>query len=259
MAQPSEIVASIDVDGERGAVKSLVKALAVLEAVGTLEKPSIAELAVYLGIARPTAHRIVRTLVAQGYLDQDTQSGRLAIGLAVLPLSASQLDSNRLRLEALPHLTTLSEATGERSNLGVLHRNRVLYLAGIEKPSLPQIYSRFGKTAPAHCSSLGKAILSRTGEKAIRALLEQEPLVPQTERTITDLDAFLKDLSDARERGIAIDREEHMEGSFCVAAPIFDSRMRVVGAIGLSGRAVEPLLEHSRLLTQTAERISHVL
>lgn len=120
MTQLSEIANSINVDCDRGAAKSLVKSFAILEAVSTLENLSTAEISVYLAIARPTTHRIVRTLVAQGYLNQEPQSRRLSIGLAVLLLSASQLDNNRLRLVALPHLTTLSEATGQRSNLGVL-------------------------------------------------------------------------------------------------------------------------------------------
>ena len=67
------------------------------------------------------------------------------IGYSVLQLSARLLDSNRLRIEALPHLQALANLTGERTNLGILHRNKVLYLAGVEKPSLPTIYSRFGQ------------------------------------------------------------------------------------------------------------------
>ncbi|MBU1175737.1 MAG: IclR family transcriptional regulator [Alphaproteobacteria bacterium] len=248
-----------DADEDHGSVKSLVKALSILEAVAEMDKPSTAEVGIFLGISRPTVHRIVQTLVTHGYIDQDPHSGRLSIGYAVLPLSASQLDTNRLRLEALPHLTILSSTTGERSNLGVLYRNRLLYLAGIEKPDLPQIYTRFGKTAPAHCCSLGKAILANSPELSVSQLVAKEPLTAQTDNTITDFGALREDLAETRRRGFAIDRAEHMANSYCVAAPIFNSRMQVLGAIGLSGRALEPLLAHTKLLTQTAERISHVL
>ena len=77
----------------------------------------------------------------------------------MLRLAASLLDSSLIRLESLPHLENLARITGERVNLGILHRHQMLYLAGVEKPSLPTIYSRFGKTSPAYCSSLGKSIL----------------------------------------------------------------------------------------------------
>ena len=143
-----------NLDDDRDSAKSLRKALAILEAVGSAETaPTIAEVALKTGVSRPTAYRLMRTLIDEGFIRQDGQSGRLMVGLSVLTLAASLLDTNRLRLEALPHLQSLSGLTGERTNLGILHRNRVLYLGGVEKPTLPMIYSRFGKTAPVHCCS----------------------------------------------------------------------------------------------------------
>lgn len=257
---PKRNSVEISDDPDRSAVKSLAKALDLLEAVAAAERaPTIAEVAIGAGIARPTAYRLVESLVAEGYLVQDPIDGRLSIGFAVLPLAASLLDSNRVRVEALPHLEALARRTGVRVNLGILYRNRVLYLAGVEKPSLPTIYSRFGKTAPAHCCSLGKAILAHLPEADVRALVAATGLVAQTPNTITVLKRFLQDLAEIRTRGYAIDREEHLPGSFCVAATIFDARRRPVGAIGLSGSALEPLVAETDNLRHTAEVISHVV
>ncbi len=50
-----------------------------------------------------------------------------------------------------------------------------------------------------------------------------------------------------------------MPQSFCVAATIFDGQNRAVGAIGISGRQMEALVEHIPLLRLTADKISHVL
>ena len=245
---------------EGGSFKSLKKALAILDAVGSaVVPPRIAEAAINAGVSRPTAYRIVQTLIANGYLAQDPQSGRLSIGLSVLMLSSSLLDSNRLRLEALPHLETLAKASGERTNLGILHQNQVLYLAGVEKPTLPTIYSRFGKTAPAHCSSLGKAILAHLPEAELQALLAAAPLKPMTPHSITSMRRFMKELETVRKQGYAVDREEHVLNSCCVAVPIFDNQRRVVGSIGISGEAVERLLEHLPMLRHKAELIAHKL
>ena len=242
------------------AVKSLRKALTVLNAVAGAERPlTIAEVAVNAGIARPTAYRFVQTLVAAGYLAQDLLDGRLSVGFAVLPLASSLLDRNRLRVEALPHLHNLATKTGERANLGILHRDRVLYIAGVEKPALPTIYSRFGKNAPAHCCSLGKVILAFLPESEVRALLSRSPLRPYTPTTITSRAAFMKELTETRQRGYAIDRSEHVSGSCCVAAPIFNASNQPIGAIGVSGRELEPMLKHHDLVQQTAEIVSHHL
>jgi DNA-binding IclR family transcriptional regulator len=245
---------------EQALGKSLQKGLSIIEAVSRADvPPRIAELAIGLEISRPTVHRVVQTLIAQGYLTQDPTSGRLSVGLSVLPLSASVLNRNRLRLEALPHLQSLASLTGERANLGVLYRNRVLYLAGVEKPTLPMIYSYFGKSAPAHCCSLGKAIMASLPEAEVRAVLTAEPLKAHTPRSITDLQSFSGELATIRGQGYAIDNEEHIISSFCVASPIFDGQNRAVGAIGVSGRSLATLLNHVDAVQRTAELISHVL
>jgi IclR family KDG regulon transcriptional repressor len=242
------------------AVKSLRKALTVLNTVACATRPlTIAEVAVNAGLARPTAYRFAQTLLATGYLTQDPLDGRLSIGFAVLPLASSLLDRNRLRVEALPHLNSLAAKTGERANLGILYRDSVLYIAGVEKPALPTIYSRFGKNAPAHCCSLGKAIIAYLPEAEVRALLGRKPLVVYTPTTITSRVAFMKELAETRQRGYAIDRSEHVSGSCCLAAPIFNASNQPIGAIGVSGRELEPMLKHHALVRQTAEIVSHHL
>jgi DNA-binding IclR family transcriptional regulator len=257
----SKTIANID-DTALG--KSLQKGLAIIEAVSRAEgPPRIAELAIRLGISRPTVHRVVQTLIAQGYLTQDPTSGRLSVGLSVIPLSASVLNRNRnrnrLRLEALPHLQSLATLTGERANLGVLYRNRILYLAGVEKPTLPMIYTYFGKFAPAHCCSFGKAIMAFFPEADVRAVLTAEPLNAHTLGSITDPQSFSGELTIIRRRGYAADNEEHIIGSCCVASPVFDPQNRPVGAIGVSGRSLLPLLNRVDAVQRTAELISHVL
>jgi IclR family acetate operon transcriptional repressor len=241
------------------AVKTLRKALGILDAFAFAERPlSVAEVAVRAGVTRPTAHRLVQTLVAEGYLAQDPRDGRIAPGYSVLKLAGSLLDTNRVRLEALPHLENLARASGERANLGILHRNQMLYLAGVEKPSLPTIYSRFGKTIPAHCSALGKAILAYLPERELQDYLKRETLIKCTDATITDEAALRAELSKIRTEDVAVDREEHAVGVFCIAAAILVDG-KPVAAIGLSGRALGHLLSQKQALQHTAEVISHVL
>src|SRR5688572_29886823 len=70
-------------------VKTLGKALQVLEAVAQMpHPPTISELALSVGISRPTAHRLVQTLAAMGFLQQIPNETRWSIGFSVLPLAA---------------------------------------------------------------------------------------------------------------------------------------------------------------------------
>jgi len=241
------------------AVKTLRKALVILDAFAAAGVPlTVAEVAIRAGVTRPTAHRLVQTLIAEGYLRQDPRDGRISPGYSVLQLAGSLLDANQMRLEALPHLEALAHEIGERANLGILHRNELLYLAGVEKPSLPTIYSRFGKTAPAYCASLGKAILAHLPPDELKSFLRDVPLVKHTKHTITDEKALKRELAEIREKGYALDREEHIAGLFCIASAIMADGVPV-GAIGVTGRSLQPLMDRVGTIQHTAEVISHVL
>ena len=179
--------------------------------------------------------------------------------MKLLPLASQHLDNNRVRLAALPHLNSLAQSTGERVNLGVVFQNQVLYLAGVEKPTLPNMYTRFGKLAPLHCSSLGKAILAHLSYEVADQILRSQRLVRQTANTIVDLDTLAADLAATRERGYAIDDQEHLPGVFCIAAPIFITQAEPVAAVGISGSHRERLHGMSAQVRACAEVISHIL
>jgi DNA-binding IclR family transcriptional regulator len=190
-------------DADLSGVKTLQKALAILDAFAAAERPlTIAEVAVRAGVTRPTAYRLIQTLVAAGYLAQQAGDARIAPGYSVLRLAANLLDTNLIRLESLPHLENLARITGERVSLGILHRHEMLYIAGVEKPSLPTIYSRFGKTSPAYCSALGKSILAHLSEDELRDYLQHQEMIRHTSSTIADEAALRAELMEVPAKGI---------------------------------------------------------
>lgn len=246
-------------EGDLSSVKTLRKALAILDAFAVAERPlSVADVAVRAGITRPTAHRLIQTLIAEGYLAQDPGDNRIAPGYSVLQLAAGLLDRSQLRLESLPHLENLARNCGERVSIGILHRRQVLYLAGVEKPSLPTIYSRFGKTVPAYCSAIGKAILANLTEPELRAYFDAERFVKFTETTIADEAGLRAELAEVRRNGFALDRGENDPAISCVGSAIL-VRGKPVAGIAAFGRSLEPLLPHTSEVQHTAEVISHLL
>ena len=52
---------------------------------------------------------------------------------------------------------------------------------------------------------------------------------------LTTREALARELAATRERGFAIDDEEHAEGLFCVAAPVWDENGEPWAAISLAG------------------------
>ena len=182
--------------------RTLAKALDILEAVANTGRLSVVEIANMDGLNRTTTHRLVHALTRAGYL-QLAENGRgYDIGLKVLPMAARQLDSNRVRLTGLPCLNKLAQQAGERVNLGILFVGEHFYLAGIEKPSFPNMFSRFGKPAPLRCCSLGKAIIAFMPEDEQRTIIAQRPFVHYTANTIVDPGVLMAELAEVRRRDV---------------------------------------------------------
>ena len=65
-------------------------------------------------------------------------------------------------------------------------------------------------------------------------MLKECDLSPRTARTITSLEAFVEELEKTRDRGYALDDEEHELGGRCIGAPIFDHLGKPVAAVSQS-------------------------
>ena len=75
-----------------------------------------------------------------------------------------------------------------------------------------------------------------------------------TAATLATPVAFLEALRKVRADGIAFDREEHVLGNHCVAAPVFDFRGRCIGAISVTAPT---LRVDTRRLDSFADKVRH--
>ena len=86
--------------------------------------------------------------------------------------------------------------------------------------TLPCFFSsEIGKTLPAHCTAIGKAILSRWDEELVRSLLPV-PFEKTTEHAVKHIDDLMRQLEEVRRCGFAYDHQEMAEGVECIAVPI---------------------------------------
>jgi DNA-binding IclR family transcriptional regulator len=241
-------------------VKSVIKGLKILEFIAdSASPPTPVQITKALGMNRTTVYHLIQTLESEGYVTKDQQSNAYLLGLKILPLGGKALDSNKLRVESLPYLQGLNRKLEERVNLGILFESEVLFLAGIEKPSLPLMYSHFGKKAPAHCCSIGKIILANLPEQEAERVINQKPLIRLTENTITDLSLFKRHLSEIKSQGYAVDNAEHISGEYCIATLIKGAEGRGIGAVSASAHDLEKIKQHLDDLFETAEIISHLM
>jgi DNA-binding IclR family transcriptional regulator len=195
---------------------------------------SLAECALSLGYSKPTVHRILRTLLARGFLRHDEERGIYMLGVTNLRLGMTFLEQLDLRAEALPILREVGRRSGETVHLGVLDRSDVVYIEKVESTHAVRMFSQIGHTMPAYSTGIGKAILASLSFEELDDALPKR-LEARTPATITDRKELLAHLAETRERGYSIDDVENEDGIRCVGAPVFDHTGTVCAGISIAG------------------------
>jgi len=134
-----------------------------------------------------------------------------------------------------PALTDLQASTGETVNLAQLLGGRVVYAAILEGKYAMRMSAGVGQEAPAHATSVGKALLSRLPLDEARAIAGHEPYQSFTPKTITRWTELETELKRAASRGYAEDDEETEPHVACIASAILGRDGYPVGAISVSG------------------------
>lgn len=215
--------------------RSVLKALAILDALGGADEGlHLSELAAMAGFPASTTHRLLKTLASKGYVDRDASSGRYILGSRILHLQIASTNRLRLARAAFPHLRELTRTVEEAANLSTLSDGRVIYLESVAADRAVGFYSPPGSTAPAHCTAMGKVLLTSFTEAELSRWFAEHPLTRATESTITDRPTLTAQLLQIHEQGYAIDNEEWVPGVRCFAAPIQDYSSRVVAAASVS-------------------------
>ncbi|MET7936191.1 IclR family transcriptional regulator [Streptomyces sp. NPDC005322] len=229
-------------------IQSLERAAAMLRLLaGGERRLGLSDIASTLGLAKGTAHGILRTLQQEGFVEQDEASGRYQLGAELLRLGNSYLDVHELRARALVWTDDLARSSGESVYLGVLHQQGVLIVHHVFRPDDSRQVLEVGAMHPLHSTALGK-VLSAYDPVAHTEVTEgaRKAFTP---RTVTGVEEFEDLLALTRARGWGADVEETWEGVASVAAPIHDRRRLPVGAVGITG-AVERVCDDGELRSE---------
>ncbi|MGP4039427.1 IclR family transcriptional regulator [Gracilibacillus sp. D59] len=228
-------------------VQSVERTFSILEILA--EHPnglSITALSKEINLAKSTTHRLLRTLTARGYVQQDSQSGYYLLGIQCLVLASSLLNNMDIRTMAKDALHTLAKQSGEVVHLCIHDKNEVVYIDKVESDQTLRMYSQIGRRALMHCTGVGKALLSGFTVDQLDNLITEKGLPEFTETTITDKVELEKELMRIKERGYAIDEQEHETGIRCIAAPIYDHDGNVIAAISIAGPADRVTIERAK-------------
>lgn len=217
-------------------VASLAKGLRVAACFGT-EHPrlSIADAASMTGLDRATARRCLLTLHAEGYADYDGKYFTLTP--QILRLGVSALASMPLPQIVQPWLDQLTEQIEQSCSVSILDESEIVYLARAAQKRVMSIGLMPGSRLPAYCTSMGRVLLAALPQDRARHLIEITDLTPRTPFSLTDPEAIMEQVSEAREAGYALIDQEVELGLRSIAVPLFNARGDVVAALN-TGMAV---------------------
>jgi IclR family pca regulon transcriptional regulator len=252
--------------GDGSYSQSLERGLSILSSFRS-EVPllGVSELARTVGMSRSTTHRYVATLSSLGYLQQDAATKKYRLGLRVLDLGFSAINSMELRSVAAPHLQQLSDDTGHTVNMAVLDGTDIVYIERCRSAQQGQreidLNLHVGSRLPAYCTSMGKVLLGDLDAEDLTEVLGRTQLTQRGPNTIVARRELLAELERVRAAGLAVNNEELAYGLRSIAAPIRAQNGRAVAAINLAVHrtmvSLEDLVERlSARLEQTAAEIS---
>jgi DNA-binding IclR family transcriptional regulator len=251
-----------DVDASARDAGSVVRALRMLSAFDG-EKPDlgVSEIARKVGLPKSTAHRLLHSLEAEGFVRRLSGS-RYVLGWKLFELGTRVQEQGGLQSVVIEELSRLVTRTSENAHLAILDGGAVLYLEKVESPRSLRMPSAVGQRVPAHCTALGKVLLASLPDQQVGLISKEHGLPAFTPATLTDFRALQDHLQMVRERGYAIDREEFEEGLLCIAAPIRNETNEVCAAVSISGPATrldERIEDLAATVQECSEALSHKL
>ncbi|MEY4884437.1 MAG: hypothetical protein RIS34_2291 [Pseudomonadota bacterium] len=205
-----------------------------------------------LNIPRSGAHRLLVDLVRCGYVRQARDHGDYVLTTKLVSMGLSYLSNTGIVDVAQPLLDRLAEQSGELVRLSVIDGERLTWVARAQGARQGLRYDpEMGSDAQLSCSASGHAwMLALSDDEALAMVAAQGlgqsadfgPNAPPT------LQAVLRDVQAARNRGYSLTYETYTPGLNAMGAPVRLQGQPPMGVITIAGPTVRFTDEKMRAL-----------
>jgi DNA-binding IclR family transcriptional regulator len=204
-------------------VKSVVKVLDILEHLGAAQGAvSVSELARATGLNVSTAFRLLQTLMARGYVEQERHNRGYFLGPRIFQMGSAYLQGSDLATIARPHLEALRDAVGETAYLVMFSQGEIVQLCKADGKQAVSAAIRPMVREPAYCTATGKVLLSALSTEEFDKYVQGVDLEPFTPQTLTSKAELRREIGRVRENGFALYNEEFVPNLCCVSIPVTD-------------------------------------
>ncbi|HYY25359.1 MAG TPA: IclR family transcriptional regulator, partial [Candidatus Udaeobacter sp.] len=216
-------------------IQSVSHSLDVLEQFnGTVDEIGVTELSKRLKLHKNNVFRLLATLEARGYIEQNKITENYRLGLKCLQLGQTFIRQMGLLQQSRATLEELTRSTKESAYVAMRKGTGIIPLDFVEPRRAVRVVSFLGTALPTHCTAAGKVYLVFEPEGGLSQSLP-ERLDRYTEKTIIDRKLLLQQLKEIGESGYAMELGEFTEDVSSVAVPIRDYTRTLVGALAVVG------------------------
>jgi IclR family KDG regulon transcriptional repressor len=241
-------------------VPAVDKCFSILEYIARSKPaPGFAEIVRELGLNKSTVFNILHTLTDLGVLDRGPD-GLFHLGSRLFMLGNAAVKGSELIQTVHPYLVKINNEFRVSAFLGILSGTEVIIFDKADMAQKVKISSEIGMKIPLFAGVAGKALLSQLNDNDVDAIIKDYRFKKYTPNTNTDRREIKKEIIKIRERGVAYDMEEYIEGLVAVAVPIKTNREElhaVIWAVGLKQEFKSSALkEITDFMIKTADEIS---
>lgn len=197
---------------------------------------STAEAAATSGLARPTAHRLLGALGAEGLVDQDNRTGRWHPGPELYLMGSVAATRYDIRDVARENLQALAARTGESAFLSARRGDETVCLMG-EEGSFPlrSFVLHEGVRFPLGVASAGLVILAFLPASQADAYFRRHPDLGERWGTSHAEQQLRARAAQTRMQGYSVNPGLVVEGSYGMGAAVFDRRGEPAWALSITG------------------------
>ena len=194
----------------------------------------VRELSAHLGFSPATVQRILQTLKAYAFVDQDPETKRYRLGNIFFQFLDILQSTYTITQAALPFMKKLLSATQETVHLNVIDSMERVCIDSIESPQYLKAGMPIGNRSPLYAGASPKCLLSFSTQDFIENYLKQVKFTPLTENTITCKARLRSEITAIKKRGYAQSLGERNPGLGSLSAPVVNHRGMILAAISLA-------------------------
>lgn len=234
-------------------VQSVSRAIHILDLLADQESLGVTEISKSLGVHRSTAFRLLATLEAHNYVEQESHRGTYRLSFGVLRLSGQVGARVDIVKEAEVVCNEVVDELNETSNVAIHDEGAAVNICQAMGTRLVSVTRQYvGQRTPLHATSTGKILLAFSPRQ--NDMLPSGRLEAFTPHTITNLTVLAKHLEQVRSQGWAGADQEWELDTNAVAVPVRNATGAVIAALSVTAPSFRMTPEEFGPLAEVLQR-----